>query len=244
MGTDQYVLHQHSTDCKFTASLCELSLNSQDIFKPAGSSVAKNLYSHLLSTHHPQLGLERMFPHTLRHNKASGKMLPPKGKDVSTHPKWNKMRDVFLWMCEGCMRRFGGCKAGERENRSLKHNGKREGRLVCAWGEVRRACWHFCVCARPCVCERVRWEAVECFTYCRNSLKARTSTQENTDTRRGAIFKAHLSTLCQFASFKTETPPPWYRHKHTQWHTQSSSVSNESPEDLSDNNSTQICFFF
>lgn len=154
---------------------------------------------------------------------------------------------VLLRMCEGCMRRFGGCKEGGRKLEFEAWREERREISVCLrWDERGGISVLVCEWVRVCVCE-----VFDCFTYCRFSLKARTSTQENTGTRRGAIFY-FLKLICPLSvglHYSTRRPPPcppWYRHKHTNSdaHTQYSSLSNESPEDLSDtNNSTQISVF-
>jgi len=45
-----------------------------------------------------------MFPHALRHNKASGRKAPAKGqRGEHASPKTHKAHDVLTLVCEGCV---------------------------------------------------------------------------------------------------------------------------------------------
>lgn len=191
----------------------------------------RNLYSHSLSTHHPQL-TERMFPHVLRHNKASGKKLPPKGKDASTHLKWNKVRDVLLRMCEDICVGSAGVKTGGRklESKAWRERRRQIGVHRAVWGELGGMPIFMCTMFSVLFITETTSEP--------EPALRRTLSGEERD------FKAHLSSFCQGASFNPGTFLPSLAHTNTHSDTHSiaflSSVSNETPTDLYDtNNSTQ-----
>lgn len=104
---------------------------------------------------------------------------------------------------------------------------------------MRRACWHFCVCARPCVCVSVwdgrLWSVLLIGETASKPEPALRKTLTRDEGRFLKLICPLYASLHHSKQIQTQTD--------TQWHTQSSSVSNESPEDLSDNNSTHICFF-
>ncbi len=115
------------------------------------------------------------------------------------------------------------------------------GKKVGGWCVLRL---HVCVCVRLCVCDGRLFSV----------LLIPQTTSKPEPTLRGPLseeegdFEAHLSSLCQGASFNPGTFLPSLTHTHT--HTKSdthsiaflSSASNENPKDLHDtNNSTQHC---
>ena len=192
---------------KSSASLRRLSLNSWDIFKPAGRSVAKSLFT--FAFHPPPTARrERMFPHALRHNKASGKKLQPKGEDALTHPKWHKVRDVFLRIVTGLCAHVQWVWRRTSEFKAWRE--KEKGRFVCVC---------VCVCVSECVYVTGGWLVVYSFHKQphRQRQRIRRACREGEE---GILRLICPASVRVHHSTQGPSCPPAYTHTHT--HTQRS----------------------
>ncbi len=232
--------HQH-TDWKSSASLRGVSLNSQDIFEPAGRSVAKSLFT--FAFHPPPTARGAYVPTRSQTQQSIWEKAPAKGqrrKHASEMKQGAWCTTVDVW---GYMRGFSRCKDGGRKLEGV--TGEGEGRLVCT--ELCEA--SLVACLSPCVCVWMCvWMCVWCLVYYSFQKQPQSQNQHSGEdwVEKGGILKL-IYPVSVRVHHSTQGPscPRWHTHTNTHSDTHSiaflSSVSNETPTDLYDtNDNTQL----